>query len=234
MTRMEMHREILTELQEIAPILGKGGITPLPYRVPKEYFNDFAEILMIRIRLDVADRSDEVVSGQEGIVSPLQEISEISPLLAGLQGKNPYHAPSGYFEKLTLNLLQSEPVLMPVADFNHKKNSGSQGKLISFVSGKVFRYGIAACVVALLGIFLLNRTREGNPIDPISSLTSVSAQDMANFLDADDFHWTPGVSPSETASVDFSEGDIHALFSNVSDEELEQYLPSSENKATPN
>jgi hypothetical protein len=50
---------------------------------------------------------------------------------------------------------------------------------------------------------------------------------MANYLESDDIHWTPGISSSsETASVEFSDSDIHELFSNVSDAELEQYAPS--------
>jgi hypothetical protein len=50
---------------------------------------------------------------------------------------------------------------------------------------------------------------------------------MANFLDAEDIHWTPGVSSSSgTASVDFNDNDIHELFSNISDDELEQYVPA--------
>ena len=72
--------------------------------------------------------------------------------------------------------------------------------------------------------------------DPINGLTTVSDQDMANYLDADDIHWTPGISSSsETASVEFSDNDIHELFSNVSDDELEQYVPSLPlNKGTEN
>ena len=56
-------------------------------------------------------------------------------------------------------------------------------------------------------------------------LTTVSDQDMANYLDADDIHWTPGIRFLETASVEFTDNDIHELFSNVPDEELEQYVP---------
>jgi hypothetical protein len=52
----------------------------------------------------------------------------------------------------------------------------------------------------------------------------------------EDIHWTPGVSSSSgTASVEFNDNDIHELFSNISDDELEQYVPSLPlNKGTVN
>ncbi len=90
------------------------------------------------------------------------------------------------------------------------------------------KYAVAACFVALVGLSLFNLTYHHNKTtDPINGLMTVSDQDMANYLDADDIHWTPGINTSsETASVELSDNDIHELFSNVSDDELEQYIPS--------
>ncbi len=98
----------------------------------------------------------------------------------------------------------------------HKKTKQAPVFNLKFV-----KYAVAACIVALLGIALFNLTYHKNT-DPIKDLATVSDQDMANYLDSDDIHWTPGISTS-SASVDFNENDVHDLLSTVTDDELEQY-----------
>ena len=235
---MERSKEILTEIQEIAPFLGKSGLIRIPYALPRGYFENFLEILIYRIRLEASGNHESAKEIPE--VSSGLEINEISPLLAGLQHKNPYQVPDGYFESLQTKIpvpemlkenesvaQESTPVVLissgKIADIYPGSEVPQKNKLFNF--SRVLKYSVAACVVALLGLTLFNL----NPhslTDPINGLTSVSDQDMANYLDADDIHWTPGLSSSpETASVDFSDNDIHELFSNVSDDELEQYVP---------
>ena len=103
--------------------------------------------------------------------------------------------------------------------WNKEKN-----KIFNF--SRILKYSVAACLIGLLGLTLFNMNHK-RITDPVNGLTTVSDQDMANYLDNHDIHWTPGItSSSETASVDFSDNDIHELFSNVSDDELEQYIPS--------
>jgi hypothetical protein len=243
---MEKAKEILTELQEIAPFLSKGAVSRIPYAVPGGFFNSFPELLIQRIRLNTESFSGPETKAITGLstqfeISPLEEIADISPLLAGLQKKNPYQAPYGYFESLNtiipaieLSSVRSESkqadlVVLPPTE--SQKNTApflresytSQGKSISFWT-PVMRYAVAACIVALIGITVFKVVNPGKP-DPLNGLTTVSDQDMANYLDADDIHWTPGLAP-ETASVDFSDSDIHALFSNVSDAELQEYIPA--------
>ena len=173
--------------------------------------------------------------------SPAEEITEISPLLAGLKHKTTYQVPEGFFESLNTMISDSgmlyenapsNPEFTPVvqissgkiANRSHESESSDKTKVFNFST--VLKYSVAACLVALLGLTLFNMNHK-SAIDPINGLTNVSDQEMANYLDAGDIHWTPGVSSSsETASVDFSDNDIHELFSNVSDDELEQYVPS--------
>ncbi len=191
--------EILTELQEIAPHLGKQGIYRIPYSVPTDFFEDFTKNLMERIRLEEMDE-----------VSPHFEISEISPVLAELKNKNPYQVPAGYFEALKTKIpaLETSP-----ATVNLKRTP--------VFNLKVFKYAVAAGIAALLGtaVFTLNNRKIS---DPIKDLTTISDQDMANYLDSDDIHWTPGLS-SSSVSTDFNENDVQDLLSGVPDEELEQY-----------
>ena len=221
---METRKQILTELQEIAPFLGRSDIFKTPYTSPAGYFEEFADILMNLIRFEAAgyefEASETFNTSDITNFSVKDEIEELSPLLAGLKNKTTYQAPEGYFENLKLRIPTTENTSSKLAAITTK---GSNRKAIS-VSMRVIRYAVAACVVGLIGIVTFNITHPQSIADPIKSLTTISDQDMANYLDADDIHWTPGLSSSiETASADFSDGDIHELLSGVPDAELEQY-----------
>ena len=207
---METSKEILTELLEIAPNLGKGVISGILYAVPNGYFEGFAESLMNRIRMEETGLSESDAGQQNAEVSPLLEIAEISSLLAGLKMKNTYQVPVGYFESLNLGTSISE-----------QKPSEKKTIQAPVISLKFVKYAVAACIVALLGTAVFNLTYH-KISDPIKDLSTVSDQDMANYLDSDDIHWTPGIS-SSTVSIDFNESDVHDLLSTVPDDELEQY-----------
>jgi hypothetical protein len=236
---MERLNEILTEIQEIAPFLGNSGSAKNPYGLPAGFFESFPEILMHRIHLENTARLE---SGKKiSDISSVEEISEISPLLAGLQHKTTYQVPEKYFESLNSLISASgmlddkefrTPESVPVVSIsygkisgqNQDKNDSDKNKIFNF--SRVLKYSIAACIVAMLGLTLFNMNHL-SVTDPVNALTTVSDQDMANYLEAGDIHWTPGISStSETASVEFSDNDVRELFSNVSDDELEQYAPS--------
>jgi hypothetical protein len=210
LTQMENSKEILTELQEIAPNLGKTPISRVPYSVPNGFFEGFAEGLMNRIHREAAAFSEYDAGQQNAEVSPLLEIEEISPLLAGLKNKNTYQVPTGYFESLKANITGTESKLITV-----------KTKQAPVFNLKFVKYAVAACLVVLLGTAVFNLTYH-KITDPIKDLANVSEQDMANYLDSDDIHWTPGIATS-SASIDFSENDVHDLLSTVTDDELEQY-----------
>jgi hypothetical protein len=222
LTQMETSKEILTELQEIAPNLGITGISRAPYAAPVGFFEEFPENLMNRIRMEAALYLEFNAGQQNAEVSSLLEIEEISPLLAGLKNKNTYQVPAGYFESLKTKIpaLESKPFLP-------KKKQAPVFTL------KFIKYTVAACLVALLGTAVFNLTYH-KTTDPIKDLATVSDQDMANYLDSDDIHWTPGITAS-SASIDISDNDVHDLLSTVSDDELEQYSASlSEEKRNVN
>lgn len=241
---MERSKEILTEIQEIAPFLANSGPVRNPYTLPGGFFENFPEILMLRIHLETLGSHESVKKITE--ISAVEEITEISPLLAGIQSKRTYQVPEGYFESLNTMISasgmlnekefltpESAPVLSISSGRMTDAKVSEKNKVFGF--SRVLKYSVAACIIALLGLTLFNMNHL-SVTDPINGLTTVSDQDMANYLDAGDIHWTPGVSSSsETASVDFSDNDIHELFSNVSDDELEQYVPSLPiNKGTVN
>jgi hypothetical protein len=229
MQEMERPNEILTELQEIAPFLGKT-VSRAPYAVPAGYFGDFPDILLSRIRFETDKYSE---------LRPGQEMSEISPLLAGLQKKNPYRLPEGYFESWKAKIPEFESgapklVLTASAEYDQPISKPSPTKRVGFSTLRVIRYAAAACIVALLGTAIFNLTYHRNMTDPLQGLTAVSEQDMANYLDSDDIHWTPGIN-TETASADFSDNDVHELLSTVPDDELVQYSSTlTDDKGTVN
>jgi hypothetical protein len=209
---MESRNEILTELLEIAPFLGRAGALGVPYVAPAGYFEDFADILLYRIRFEKEG------FGEINNVSSQEEIAEISPLLAGLQNKNPYHVPNGYFQKLNTTIHspeKSQSELFTISDLNKTKRIS--------IPMKIVRYAAAACIVGMIGITTFNLTHH-QISDPINGLTTVSDQDMANYLDVDDVHWTPDNPTSlESSTVTLSDNDIHDLLGSVPDVELEQY-----------
>jgi hypothetical protein len=210
-------KQILTELQEIAPYISKAGYLQIPYVVPAGYFDSFVENLMHRLHLENAGFSEP----------PAREIASISPILAGLKNKATYQVPPDFFDALKIRIPDSENVaaLLHAVPGGESNNKSFPARKIS-LSVKLVRFAAAACIVALLGIAVFNTGNHKNTIDPIEGLTNVSDQDMANFLDADDAHWnTDNSSFTETATMDFSDKDIDELLSSVPDAELEKYLP---------
>jgi len=208
---MESSNQILTELLEITPFLGRAGILTTPYAIPTGYFEDFGDILMYRIQFE-AESFGEIKS-----MSSPEEIAEISPLLAGLKDKNPYRVPTGYFESRGTNIpvRENAPKLIAVPQTSKKRKVS--------IPMRIVRFAAAACIVGMIGITTFNITHH-QILDPIKGLTTVSDQDMVNFLDKDDVHWTPDNSSDlQTSTVDLSDNDIHDLLGSVPDVELEQY-----------
>src|ERR1700733_11762215 len=133
---MQSPNEILTELLEIAPSLGKAGSDTMPYAVPLGYFDDFADILLYRIRFE-GESFAETKS-----ISASEEIAEISPLLAGLKNKNPFKVPSGFFENPDIKV----PVMEKVPTKLTSLAGSVKTKKIS-IPLRIVRYAAAACIV---------------------------------------------------------------------------------------
>lgn len=235
---METSKQILSELQEAAPFLGKSGLSRLPYTAPAGFFEEFSEALMNRIRLEMNALDVHLESDPfDTILDAGAEIDQLSPLLASLQKKNSYQVPAGFFEewKVKSPAIETAPaklISMPAFEMNQVNmdaatsapSTGTRVKMGGFLSKKLIRYAAAACLMAVLGTAAYQFASRAGSIDPMGALSSVSDQDMANYLDTDDIHWTPGLS-TQTASADFSDSDIHDLLNSVPDSELEQYLP---------
>ncbi|MBS1917725.1 MAG: hypothetical protein JST87_15750 [Bacteroidetes bacterium] len=218
----------------------------MPYSVPARYFESFAENVLLRIQAEKAGSADEeleilspflnrldkknLYSVPEGFFSELagnmnsgmqaiefvnSELENLSPLMNSLKNKNVYETPAGYFNDFAgtvLNRIKQQPAIVISI---YKKRSW-------------LKYAVAAAVIAFIAtgsfLFLNKHTSSANE-DPIQQLSQVSDQDMLNYLDNQS---TPAVSaePSNNnvASIDITENDVKDLFSNVSDDELQQYV----------
>jgi hypothetical protein len=212
---MERLKEIEAELSGIAPILGKNGITVQPYRVPAGYFEHFAESLLVKIRREADD--------------PDAEIQAISPLLAGLNRKVPYQVPEGYFDEFRVQKEKQEAVYIPPVEIithDQEKIRPAARAIPPRSIRPHLKYAAAAVITGIIaGAAFLTLHNQNSP-DPLKSLTTVSDQEMANYLENQDVHWVPGASASTpTATAEFNDAEISELLGNVSDAELEQYLP---------
>ena len=173
---MTRSTDILKELEQISPAVAKIS-DETPYQVPVGYFDTLDTVIMARIAaggieentlLDVAGKqmpqdvpqgyfdnlTDSILSkikAQQNIQTVTEELSELSPLLAGLSKTNLYEVPAGYFENLS-------------ADITEKT---TETKVVSMFSRKVWiRYAAAAVVFGLIAFgiyFFSNQSTVSGP-----------------------------------------------------------------------
>lgn len=150
---MYTEENISEELKSISALI--AGIPKVNlFSVPSDYFEGIEDEFNARITADTFANKSQVFSVPKGYFEGLQnsifdkihssenevhaELSELSPVIAGINKKNIFNVPQGYFDSLT---------------FVPKE----EGKLISMKPRpSIFRYAAAAVVTGLLGLGLLN------------------------------------------------------------------------------
>lgn len=157
---MKRSTEILKELEQISPAVAQIS-EETPYQVPVGYFDTLDTVIMARIAaggieensllyvagkqmpLDVPQGyfdtlSDSILSkikAQQNIQTATEELSELSPLLAGLSKANLYEVPAGYFENLSVGITEKT----------------TETKVVSMFSRKVWiRYAAAAVLFGMI------------------------------------------------------------------------------------
>ncbi len=216
--------------------------------VPENYFENFPEKVLSRIKAAETDNASE-------------EIAILSPLLSKLDKKIPFSTPAGYFSELSDNLVGGmkavdfvkdelenfSPVLrgignenvykVPDGYFDHlaenilqKINQPQPGaKVISFKKRKSFmRYAVAAAVAGVIltiGVVNLNKPNITTTTidDPAIGLSKISDQEITNYLDNNDIPLAETNPGNTTAMLDFNENDIKDFLNDVPDNELLQY-----------
>lgn len=214
----------------------QSGLSPeihgQTYQVPPGYFDTLPELILARVK-------------SNGL-NAVEEISELSPLLAGLSRKMPYDVPENYFgttadqleaitsdeESLVLSFISKEmPYQVPAGYFAGfpeqmlEKLPRQQARVIPIMHRKWMRMAVAASVTAIMAIsgFLYFNNR--NEIAPAGNETvSTELKDVSTEeLDAFIKNATGGKQPAASDDITASE-DASALLNDVSDKELEAFL----------
>jgi hypothetical protein len=185
------------EIQGLSPVLDQID-RKNPFSLPAEYFNSLSEQLMAGL-----------LNNQTLTASELSE-----PVLSeNFSHENPYKTPEGYFESLP------ELLLIRV----NQNNRGA--KVIALARKRTFLKYAAAAVIA--GALLIGGSLFFNhPVTPGAeaanpALTAISDQEILNYMEAQN---VPLSDMNSLATVDLTENDGKDLLSDVSDEELQQYL----------
>ena len=207
----------------------QAGLNHPPYSVPQGYFENLAATILNRIHSENVSSKDE--------------ISMLSPLLAGIPRKMPFELPSGYFaesagnvlpsihqeESLVLSFISKEmPYQVPQGYFMNlpdkilEKLDTSRGKMISMRT-KWMRMAAAAVVTGILaisGILYFNRDQ---PV-PAGSESIAIEVEKASQEELDAFITsTTGTSTTQEQKSAITE-EAKALLDDVSDQELEAFL----------
>jgi hypothetical protein len=191
------------ELEILSPLLS-GMKRKAPFAVPTGYFSELP---------------DNLVSGMQAVEFVKEELEELSPLLAGLRQQRCFDVPDGYFDSLAAKVLDQVKFRQPV------------GKVVTMGRTRAWlKYAAAAAavvgLVVTLGIRQFNRAH-ASVVDPIASLTKVSDQEMANYLEYQDIPLPKSldsVSAGQALAMsDINDNDLQELMGDVSDNELQQY-----------
>lgn len=196
---MTGNNHILNELNTISEAVANIPRSPV-FTVPENYFADFPGKLMEKIRED-ANIETEL----------------LSPLLGGMQKKNPFSVPDGYFSTFEEQLKKSTlPVEIP-----------EPAKVIRMsVTRQVWKLSVAAMIAGIIGItawfFYQQNASVISPsmVNVKSELPKVSEEEMNDFLLS-----VPEMPATETPQVAGLENlVIEDMLKDVQDGELQDYI----------
>lgn len=204
-----------------------------PFSVPEGYFDGLATSIMAKIK------------GQQA--SAVQEIAELSPLLAGISRDMPYTLPVNYFQtnleslpfltgedpqSAILSLVERvTPYEVPLGYFANLpdrilgKVPVSKAKLVPIVRRRWMRLAAAAMITGLIGLsgyFYFNNNKGFDAGKPIAQqLKNVSTKELNEFIKTADITSTS----TETAQATIaSQNEVEKMLADVSDKELDAFL----------
>lgn len=204
-----------------------------PFSVPEGYFDGLATSILAKIK--------------DQQVSAVQEIAELSPLLAGLTRSMPYGLPVNYFQANLENLpfLRGEepqsailslveratPYEVPLGYFANlpeqilEKVSAPRARLVPVVRRRWMRLAAAAMITGLIGLsgyFYFNNKNGFDADKPIAQqLKNVSTKELSEFIKTTDITNTS----TETAqAITASQNEVEKILADVSDKELDAFL----------
>lgn len=195
-----------------------------PYSVPEGYFEAQAPVLT-------------VARGSNPYTVPADYFEGQAPLLA-IARNNPYTVPAGYFdERATARriaaVVEQEEVVAGsarVIALDVRRDVQRGGRKMNWL-----KYSAAAVVAGLIltvGFLRINKTGHGPnnqsaPIDIAKTMSTVSDQDLQNFLTVQGATFEQPTNSASTlgaATMDANDNDLKTLLGNVPDGELKQYM----------
>lgn len=231
---MSSRKYIHDELRELNSTLPSHVKEPV-FSVPEGYFENFAASVLMRLKQE------------EAVESAADELTSLSPLLAGLSKKMPYDLPSNYFTTLSEDvpsLMQEDelpailaehpktnPYEVPAGYFDTlpaqvvAKITAKQAKVVSFNRTRWMRVAAAALVAGVIAISGLVYYNSRPGINPSSSpeawiankLKNISNHDLDSFIESADA--TPTEQIASTKSADISQ-----MLNDVSVKEIDAFL----------
>ena len=222
---MDSNKNINDELNELNS--GLPGAPGPVYSVPEGYFDGLAASVLARIK---------------GGDSSQNELSQLSPFLAGISRKMPYAVPEGYFEStienlsaltsdedsLVLSFISRENVYeVPLGYFANfpeqimEKLSRREARVVPIMKRKWVRMAVAAMVTGVLilsGITYFNTGKtDGN--QPVAvEIKKASTEELDAFVQA------AGAEVQGEQNTAQNSAAVKNLLKDVSDEELEAFL----------
>ena len=234
-----MRNDIIEELREIAAPLAHIGNENC-YRVPDNYFEDFADEVMSKIQLPFthlpltppAPAYFEGLAGailnkikSNGIIVEANnevtaELTELSPLLAGIKKENVYTVPAHYFDNFK--------VAIPPAAEKTKV-------VVMRPAVRWMRYAAAAAVVGIIaisGMFLFKNNDAGDiaattTISYTAPLSSVSDAAITSYLKDSPANMDitlPAYDNNKINAGSLAEQLLH----DVSDSDIKEYLQENQ------
>jgi hypothetical protein len=229
---MNTRKHIQDELNGLNSSLPADSNTFI-YSVPEGYFDNLASAVLAKIK-------------GEHPVTASEEISELSPLLAGLSKAMPFSIPDNYFQDLSAITDEKEesavlsyigktmPYEVPFDYFDNLsgevlgKLNPSTAKVIPMYRKKWMKMAVAAAIVGIIaisGFFYFNKKGSisvSNPQWVATNIKNVSNTAIEEFIKTTDVTLTS--TNTTTAQTKPKTADIKKLLQDVPDTELESFL----------
>lgn len=193
---------ISNELSTISQTVANIPFLPV-FTVPENYFAEFPEKMMEKIREDAG-----------------YETQLLSPLLGGIEKKNPYSVPDGYFAGFRENLKTSS-----VPD-----ESVEPAPVIRMFPKKALKLSVAAMVAGIIGISAYLYFQLDSPVIPTAQvninaeLPKVSEAEMNDFLlSVPDMPQTDILQMAGLDNLDFED-----MLKDVQDSELQEFVKETD------
>ena len=205
-----------------------------PFSVPEGYFEGLAASVLAKIK-------------GEATVSAVEEIAQLSPLLANISRTLPYSVPEDYFqsnlegltaftseneESLVLSFIdKAMPYEVPTGYFANVPEQvlekiSDRTKVVPLMRKKWMRLAVAAMVVGVMsisGIVYFNNRSNVTPSDPVTAVKKASTEELNDFIKTTAADVTDGktqvIAKNKTPKTEAKK-----LFADVSDKELDAFL----------